>query len=94
MSPQFCADLAGLTEAALRELNVEYHEKRGTDRLVTMQCEVLPTENWNKFVRTRVARMGGSFEQFKLPCLIPDPEFSSVFLTEAGVFAKQDSSAK
>ncbi len=56
----------------LRELNCEYDEKRGTGRLERLS--VLPMKNgsWASFAANRQQKLGGSIEQYKHPCLLPN----------------------
>ncbi len=67
--------LAVATDAKLRELNCEYHEKRETGRLGSIRIARLQPGTWRRFAVQRQSRFGGSVEQFKHPCLIPDMEF-------------------
>lgn len=77
--------LAAAVDAALQQLNCEYQEKRATDRLGPVCCELLPAEVWQQFTSNRLAASGGSVEQYKHPCLLPDPGFQSCFQTTAGL---------
>ena len=56
----------------LRELNCEYHEKRGTGRLEGLSILTLKDGSWAKFAANRQQRLGGSIEQYKHPCLLPN----------------------
>ena len=40
-----------------------------------MRLFVLPTHAWLQWDRQRLARTGGTLEQYKHPCLIADPMF-------------------
>lgn len=64
--------LAALTDAKLQELNCEYQEKRNTGRLDSIRITRLRVGTWRRFAEQRQSRFGGSVEQFKHPCLIPD----------------------
>ncbi len=67
-----------LTEALdrrLAQLNIEYASKRDSSRLGSVRLEILPTGTWHSWDRQRIARSGGTMEQYKHPCLIPDPGF-------------------
>jgi len=78
----------GLAEAAdrlLRETNCEYGEKRETERLDALDIRVLPPESWLRFTESRLGAAGGSPEQYKHPCLLPDPEFEELFLRQCGL---------
>jgi hypothetical protein len=68
-----------VVDEELAENNVEYREKRDSGRLAQVIVEVLPSEQWAAFTAARQARSGGSVEQYKHPCLLPDPEFRDVF---------------
>ncbi len=61
-------------DARLQSLNCEYQEKRQTGRLAPMRLVRLQDGAWQKFARQRQAKLGGSIEQYKHPCLIPDLE--------------------
>ena len=62
-------------ESALSEQNIEYDAKRQSSRLGPVRLLLLPTGTWSKWDRDRVTQTGGSPEQYKHPCLIPDPKF-------------------
>ncbi|MBL8810864.1 MAG: GH3 auxin-responsive promoter family protein [Planctomycetaceae bacterium] len=72
-------------ERCLIEQNEEYREKRATARLRPLKVQVLPDEAWDQLHVSRTRRSGGSLEQYKHPCLIPDPEFQQVFLQACGI---------
>ncbi|MCA9057302.1 MAG: GH3 auxin-responsive promoter family protein, partial [Planctomycetaceae bacterium] len=80
LSEQRIQELAALSDEKLRSGNVEYEEKRGTQRLRCIRGVVLPTETWHRFTELRTSRGGGSPEQYKHPCLMPDPQFEKLFL--------------
>jgi hypothetical protein len=67
--------LARELERRLAELNVEYAAKRESRRLGPMRLALLPTGAWQGWDRQRLARTGGTLEQYKHPCLINDPKF-------------------
>jgi len=69
------AQLAQALERRLAEINVEYAAKRASRRLGPMRLEVLPVNTWQQWDRQRLARTGGTLEQYKHPCLINDPQF-------------------
>ncbi|MBI1314779.1 auxin-responsive protein [bacterium] len=56
----------------LRELNCEYDEKRGTGRLACLSVLPLKNGSWVEFAAMRQQRLGGSIEQYKHPCLLPN----------------------
>jgi hypothetical protein len=67
-------------DAIDRELglqNIEYEAKRASGRLGPPRVEVIPQGTWQKWDRERLAKTGGSPEQYKHPCLIGDVEFKS-----------------
>src|SRR5262249_1808274 len=74
-------DLAGpdvgerLTEAVERELgrqNAEYANRRETRRLGPVHILAIPPGSWAEFQKRRLAKSGGTVEQYKQPHLIPD----------------------
>lgn len=71
----------------LGELNCEYGEKRKTGRLAPLAPFEIPTGSWQRFARQRQSKLGGSIEQYKHPCLVPDLKFCETFLRE---FAQPD----
>jgi len=71
---------ADVVDAKLADCNVEYQDKRKSGRLSKVRVETLLSEQWVAFTSARQARGGGSVEQYKHPCLLPDPEFSQLFL--------------
>jgi hypothetical protein len=62
-------------DRALGELNIEYAAKRESARLGPVRAFVLPAGTWAKWDRDRLAKTGGSPEQYKHPCLIGDLAF-------------------
>lgn len=75
------SERASLFEARLDqrlcELNCEYLEKRSTARLA--QVEILPVRRgcWTDFAKERQSKLGGSIEQYKHPCLLPNLEVAA-----------------
>jgi hypothetical protein len=70
-------------EARLADVNIEYAAKRDSRRLGSMRLFILAPHAWQQWDRQRLARNGGSMEQYKHPCLIPDTKFrESVTLEE------------
>jgi len=59
-------------DSRLRELNCEYDEKRGTGRLERLSVLPLKDGSWKQFAANRQQRLGGSIEQYKHPCLLPN----------------------
>jgi hypothetical protein len=69
------ARLTSALEQRLAEMNVEYASKRESNRLGPMRLALLPANTWQQWDRQRLARTGGTLEQYKHPCLINDPQF-------------------
>jgi hypothetical protein len=65
----------------LQTLNVEYGEKRNTGRLTPLAPQLIPEGSWTRFARARQSKLGGSVEQYKHPCLVPDLKFCDTFLS-------------
>jgi hypothetical protein len=81
-APDSADRLCALAEARLQELNVEYGEKRRTGRLVPLAPMLLPPGAWERFARHRQSKPGGSVEQYKHPCLVPDLAFCESFIRD------------
>ena len=47
-----------------------------------MRLCIIPTNAWQQWDRQRLARNGGTAEQYKHPCLIPDPKFRDTITIE------------
>ena len=86
--------LAAQVDLALCERNVEYREKRETGRLKPIRCERLDRSCWESFTRSRTQRSGGSIEQYKHPCLLPDAQFQDVFRKACGQAATHEPSGQ
>jgi hypothetical protein len=67
--------LAHALEKRLAQLNIEYAAKRASLRLGAVRVAMLATGTWHHWDHQRLARTGGNLEQYKHPCLIPDPKF-------------------
>jgi hypothetical protein len=67
------AKLAAGLDDELKRLNDEYRSKRDSLRLGPVRVEWLPPGFWPQWDRARLARAGGSAEQYKRPCLLADP---------------------
>lgn len=78
------AHFASVIDDRLAAGNVEYREKRDSRRLAPVAVEILSPDRWTVFTTSRQAGSGGSVEQYKHPCLLPDPEFRKLFLSAAG----------
>jgi hypothetical protein len=74
--------LAEALDRRLAEVNVEYATKRESRRLGPVRLQLLPTSTWHQWDRARLARTGGSLEQYKHPCLIADPKFRESIAVE------------
>ena len=62
-------------DAALAESNDEYRGKRSSNRLGPIRIQWLPPGTWVTWDRDRLAKAGGTPEQYKHPCLIGDVKF-------------------
>ena len=71
--------LAVVVDEKLAFGNLEYREKRESGRLGPVRVEELRKQQWDSFTKARQSRSGGSPEQYKHPCLLPDPEFRNLF---------------
>jgi len=58
----------------LCELNYEYRDKRSTSRLAPVRILALKDGSWTAFARERQQKLGGTIEQYKHPCLLPNLE--------------------
>lgn len=68
------ARLAHAVETELGRVNLEYENRRSTLRLGPIRIRRLPRGAWADFQRRRLARSGGTVEQYKQPCLLSDLE--------------------
>jgi hypothetical protein len=57
-------------------MNCEYADRLATGRLRGLQILELEPGTWTAFREKRIARTGGSLEQYKHPCLVNDLDFS------------------
>ena len=78
-------DLGDAVDRELRQRNMEYDEKRGTGRLGGINVVAMDSCTWQRFTSARQSRSGGSAEQYKHPCLMPDPRFENLFLKACGI---------
>lgn len=74
--PTMGEQLATQVDEQLQQINCEYRSKRTTQRLGPLEWIELPSGTWQLFARKRQQGLGGSLEQYKHPCLMPDVEFS------------------
>jgi hypothetical protein len=72
----------------LVETNVEYAGKRESHRLGPVRLELVPTGTWLRWDRQRLQRTGGTLEQYKHPCLVPDLTFRDTIATEPALADK------
>jgi hypothetical protein len=66
--------LAAAADQQLQAHNIEYANKRDTHRLGPVRIIPLADGSWAEFQKRRLARSGGTVEQYKQPHLIPDLE--------------------
>src|SRR4029077_16709110 len=64
--------LAAAVEAGLRRWNLEYENKRESLRLGPIRTRRIPPGSWADFQQRRLARSGGTVEQYKQPHLMAD----------------------
>jgi hypothetical protein len=62
-------------ERRLVQTNIEYATKRESQRLGPIRLEMLPPGTWLQWDMQRQQQTGGTLEQYKHPCLIPDTGF-------------------
>jgi hypothetical protein len=67
--------LAAELDRQLEQANMEYASKRSSLRLGSVRLQVLRSGAWATWDRQRLQRNGSPAEQYKHPCLIPDPAF-------------------
>jgi hypothetical protein len=77
--------LADKLDRRLQQVNVEYASKRDSQRLGPVRPQLLPSGAWLEWDRQRLARTGGTLEQYKHPCLIPDLHFLDTVPAAAAV---------
>jgi hypothetical protein len=75
-------ELARALDQQLETRNVEYASKRSSGRLGAIRVELLSNGAWHEWDRQRLLKSGGSPEQYKHPCLIPDPAFRDTMAVE------------
>ena len=81
-APHIGDSLALQVDDHLKSINCEYRDKRASGRLAPIELVPLPAGTWSGFAQRRRQKSGGSLEQYKHPCLVPDLEFSSKLLME------------
>jgi hypothetical protein len=70
----------------LGEQNIEYAAKREGGRLGPVRAVAIPAGAWAAWDRDRLAKTGGSPEQYKHPCLIGDTAFKDTVRVVREVF--------
>jgi hypothetical protein len=68
-------EVAEAIDIALGGSNDEYRSKRSSGRLGEIRIDWLAPGTWAKWDRERLAKTGGTAEQYKHPCLIGDTAF-------------------
>ena len=76
--------LACEVERRLNEANPEYENKRATLRLGPVQVRRIPPGSWAAYQKRRLARSGGTAEQYKQPCLTSDLKTLEEFIIRDG----------
>ncbi len=92
LSPALGQTLADYADRNLQDLNCEYQEKRRTGRLQSLRWCPLPAGTWQRFAESRQRTLGGAFEQYKHPCLVPDLDFTRKLLDELSAETSRDRS--
>lgn len=77
--------LAQALDQRLCAVNIEYAAKRDSRRLGPLRLQIIPTGAWQVWDRQRLARTGGTLEQYKHPGLISDPKFRETMQVEEEV---------
>lgn len=82
---QAAVRLAREVDDQLRRHNIEYASKRDSRRLGPVRTIRLADGSWSEFQKRRLARSGGTVEQYKQPHLIPDQSAVDAFEVLDGV---------
>jgi hypothetical protein len=82
MNSSQARELARALDQRLQESNVEYESKRSSQRLGSIRVEMLSVGAWHRWDCRRQAQTGGTPEQYKHPCLIPDTSFRDTMAVE------------
>jgi hypothetical protein len=69
---QLAERLAAEADACIRGINLEYDNKRATLRLGPIRTRRISDGSWLQYQGRRLARSGGTVEQYKQPHLVPD----------------------
>ena len=75
--------LAAEVDKQLQRVNLEYENKRATLRLDPIRPTRVSAGSWVQFQRRRLAKSGGTVEQYKQPCLLADLRALEAFQTSA-----------
>ncbi|MFT3879060.1 MAG: GH3 auxin-responsive promoter family protein [Gemmatales bacterium] len=70
-------EMASDFDAYLKAQNIEYETKRDSQRLGMIEICLMPRGAWATWDIARIARNGGSAEQYKRPCLVNHVDFKS-----------------
>ncbi|MFH1302462.1 MAG: GH3 auxin-responsive promoter family protein [Planctomycetota bacterium] len=74
------SELLKQIDVLLQQTNCEYEEKRQSGRLAPLQLCPLAKGTWQRFAQERQKKLGGSIEQYKHPCLIPELNYAAQIL--------------
>ena len=74
--------LVAEVEEQLQRVNLEYENKRATLRLGPIRAFRIAAGSWSDFQQRRLAKSGGTVEQYKQPCLLSDLEAMEGFRPE------------
>lgn len=66
----------------LQQTNCEYLEKRQSGRLASLELCSLTKGTWSRFAKERQKKLGGSIEQYKHPCLIPELDYAKQIVAQ------------
>lgn len=77
--------LAQGLERRLCEVNEEYASKRQSRRLGPIRVQLITPGSWAEWDRKRLAKTGGSLDQYKHPSLISDPKLRETLPVEEEV---------
>jgi hypothetical protein len=84
--------LAEALDRQLCEINMEYASKRRSQRLGGIRLEILPEGTWEDWIGRRLSKSGGTTEQYKHPCLVPDTHFRTTLPIEQEISSSDSSS--
>jgi hypothetical protein len=80
--PALGRQVAEALDRRLSADNDEYASKRDSQRLDMVRVQLLAPGTWQQWERQRLARTGGTLEQYKHPCLIGDLKFRDTMKVE------------